>query len=208
MHNGRLYIISAPSGGGKTSLVNALLQAVKNLEVSISHTTRPKRSGESDGVNYYFIDEPLFTSLVAQHAFLEHAQVFGNYYGTSRNFIEEKLRLGVDVILEIDWQGAAQVRKLMPHAVSIFILPPSWETLKKRLQQRAQDDENTIKRRLIEAREEISHYSDYDYLVVNDDFAQALADLAAIVNSQRLHINAQKEQQKALLLNLLHSNSV
>ncbi len=198
---GTLYIISAPSGGGKTSLVNALLQSVSNIDVSISHTTRPKRPGEQDGTNYHFVDEKTFSDLISQQAFLEHANVFGNYYGTSKIWVEEKLKAGVDIILEIDWQGAQQIKKIIPSGIGIFILPPSWETLKERLHERAQDDETVIKRRLTEARTEISHCHEYDYWVVNDDFKKALADLSSIVHARRLRQEVQKVKLKNLLQN-------
>lgn len=201
--SGTLFIISAPSGGGKTSLVNALLQAVPNIEVSISHTTRPKRPSENDGVNYHFVDESTFSELLNQQAFLEYANVFGNYYGTSKKWVEEKLNAGIDIILEIDWQGAQQIKKLVPSCVGIFILPPSWEALKKRLHDRAQDDEAVIARRLIEARTEISHYQEYEYLVINEDFTRALADLKAIILGRRLRQEVQKIKYKNLIENLM-----
>ncbi len=200
---GTLYIISAPSGGGKTSLVNALLQSVNNLEVSVSYTTRPARPGEQDGVNYYFIDEATFNKLIAENAFLEHANVFDNYYGTSRQWVEKKLQAGVDVILEIDWQGAEQIRRLMPQAIGIFILPPSWKALEKRLQERAQDDPAVIAKRMSEAKDEISHYHEYDYLIVNDNFARALGDLHAIIHVRRLRKVVQKTELATLIAKLL-----
>lgn len=199
---GTLYIISAPSGGGKTSLVNALLESVSNLEISISYTTRPPRPGEKNGVDYYFVDPTSFDQLVAQHVFLEHALVFNHHYGTSLAWVLEKLQAGIDIILEIDWQGAQQIRKKIPQAVSIFILPPSWETLEKRLRLRAQDDEQVIERRMAEARAELIHYDEYDYLVLNDNFASALADLNAILRVRRLRSDVQKREH-ALLLNTL-----
>lgn len=199
---GTLYIISAPSGGGKTSLVNALLESVSNLEISISYTTRPPRPGEKNGVDYYFVDPASFDQLVAQHVFLEHALVFNHHYGTSLAWVLEKLQAGIDIILEIDWQGAQQIRKKIPQAVSIFILPPSWETLEKRLRLRAQDDEQVIERRMVEARAELIHYDEYDYLVLNDNFASALADLNAILRVRRLRGDVQKREH-ALLLNTL-----
>src|SRR5579884_3074698 len=165
---GTLYIISAPSGGGKTSLVKALTASMPNIIVSVSHTTRPKRPGEEDGVNYHFVDQAQFKKLLAEDLFLEHATVFGNYYGTSRRWVEEKLQAGIDVVLEIDWQGAQQVRKLMPKTVSIFILPPSREVLLERLQARDQDNKAVIAKRMAAASNEISHYHEYDYLVIND----------------------------------------
>lgn len=199
---GTLYIISAPSGGGKTSLVNALLESVSNLEISISHTTRAPRPGEKDGVDYYFVDQVTFDQLVAEHAFLEHALVFNHYYGTSLTWVSDKLAQGIDIILEIDWQGAQQIRKKIPQAVSIFILPPSWDTLEKRLRLRAQDDEQVIQRRMAQARAELIHYDEYDYLVLNENFASALADLNAILRVRRLRSDVQKREH-ALLLNTL-----
>jgi guanylate kinase len=200
---GTLYIISAPSGGGKTSLVNALLQSVPNLEVSISHTTRAKRPGEKDGVDYHFIDKTTFKKLVAQEAFLEHAKVFNNYYGTSRQWVEAKLAAGTDVILEIDWQGAKQMRQLLPETIGIFILPPSWQILETRLRERAQDNESVIVNRMAQACSEISHYDEYDYLIVNDNFAKALTDLTAILQVRRLRLVVQKITQAKLLTSLL-----
>lgn len=200
---GTLYIVSAPSGGGKTSLVNALLQSVKNCEVSVSHTTRLKRPGEQHAINYYFIDEIEFKRLIADTAFLEYAQVFGHYYGTSREWVEKKLCEGVDVILEIDWQGAQQVRKMVPEAVGIFILPPSREVLQKRLQERAQDDSQVIARRMAQAKDEIAHYYEYDYVIVNDDFSRALGELKAILQVRRLREEVQKLQLADLIDKLL-----
>lgn len=200
---GTLYIISAPSGGGKTSLVNALLESVSNLEVSVSHTTRPMRPGEVDGEDYYFVNETTFQQLISKDSFLEYAKVFGNYYATSRVFIEEKLKAGIDVILEIDWQGSQQIRKLMPDTVSIFIVPPSRTVLEKRLRQRAQDNEQVIAQRMFKARDEIAHYHEYDYLIINDNFAKALDDLKAIIHVRRLRLVVQKIEQAILLNNLL-----
>jgi guanylate kinase len=201
---GTLYIISAPSGGGKTSLVNALLQSVPNLEVSISYTTRAKRPGEKDNVDYHFVDKTTFKKLVEQKAFLEHAKVFNNDYGTSKQWVEDKLTAGIDVILEIDWQGAKQIRNLLPEAIGIFILPPSWQTLETRLRERAQDNETVIANRMAQARHEISHYAEYDYLIVNDNFAKALSDLTAILQVRRLRLTVQKITQAKLLTSLLN----
>lgn len=201
--SGTLYIISAPSGGGKTSLVNALLQSMPNLEVSISYTTRAKRPGEKEGVDYRFVDKQTFKKLIEQKAFLEHANVFGNGYGTSKQWVEKKLEMGIDVILEIDWQGAKQVRQLMPETIGIFVLPPSWETLEKRLRERAQDNETVIQQRMAQARNEMSHYAEYDYLVVNDNFAKALSDISAILLVKRLRMETQQITQKKLLMSLL-----
>lgn len=202
---GRLYIISAPSGAGKTSLVAALLNADSRIEVSVSHTTRAPRPGEQDGVNYHFVDVPHFEQLITQGAFLEHAKVFDNFYGTSQLWIEGRLALGQDVILEIDWQGAQQVRKLVPDALSIFIVPPSKAALRSRLTGRGQDNEAVIARRMADATSESSHYPEYDYLVINDDFDQALADLLAIFRAQRLLTGQQARRHVKLLADLLSS---
>jgi len=203
MPTGTLYIVSAPSGGGKTSLVHALLAETPNLEASVSHTTRAPRPGEQNEVDYYFIDQPTFVDLIAQKAFLEYAQVFGNYYGTSRKWVEDKLKAGIDVILEIDWQGAQQIRQLIANTISIFLLPPSWETLKTRLEERGQDQANVIEHRMAAARAEVSHYHEYDYLIINDDFNKALNNLRAILHARRLRCEVQKQKYAELLTNLL-----
>ena len=195
MAAGTLFIVSAPSGAGKTSLVAALLEKVKGLRISVSHTTRGQRPGEIDGENYHFIDRDQFLAKVNEGRFLEHAEVFGNLYGTSADWVRATLEGGEDVILEIDWQGAQQVRRLMPEACSIFILPPSLAILAQRLRGRGSDDEDTIARRLAGAREEMSHYPEFDFLIINDDFQRALADLRAVVYAQRL---VQARQQKRL----------
>jgi guanylate kinase len=200
---GTLFTVSAPSGAGKTSLVNALLRDNPSLRVSVSHTTRPKRPGEVDGVNYHFVSEATFREMLDQAAFLEHAQVFGNLYGTSQDWVEEQLAAGTDVILEIDWQGARQVKKLMPQTQSIFILPPSRATMKQRLTERGQDDISTIATRTAEAVEEMSHYIESDYLVVNQDFDTALAELQAVISAQRLRTSRQQVELAALLADLL-----
>lgn len=200
---GTLYIVSAPSGAGKTSLVAALVEKLPRLKISISHTTRARREGEVDGQNYHFIERRDFVRLVEEGRFLEHAEVFGNLYGTSADGVAETLRGGEDVILEIDWQGASQVRHVTPEAVSIFILPPCLKTLAKRLRSRASDDEAVIQRRLDGAREEMSHYGEFDYLVVNDNFEQALDELAAIVVANRLTTDRQAVRQAAALADLL-----
>lgn len=183
---GLLYIVSAPSGAGKTSLVHALVTSTQDLVVSVSHTTRPMRPGEVDGVNYHFVDHAAFEAMVEAGAFLEHATVFDHYYGTARASVDAELVAGRDVVLEIDWQGAQQVRARVADAVSIFILPPSYEELHRRLAARAGSTPETIERRMRDARTEISHYEEYAYLVVNDHFATALADLQAIVRAGRL----------------------
>ena len=202
-HSGTLYTVSAPSGAGKTSLVAALVERCREIRVSVSHTTRPMRPGETDGVNYHFIDEVAFEGMLARAEFLEHARVFGNLYGTSRLGVEQELAGGTDVILEIDWQGARQVKALLPLTCSIFIMPPSRATLEQRLQSRGQDDADVIARRMAEAVEEMSHYEDGDYLVVNDDFDTALNQLEAIIVSQRLRTGLQKQRMASLLDDLL-----
>lgn len=202
-HIATLFIVSAPSGGGKTSLVKALLGSLTHLRVSVSHTTRPMRPGERDGVNYHFITVPEFERMIAAGEFLEHAQVFGNYYGTSRVWVEQQLAAGTDVILEIDWQGAQQIRRLFPGCVGIFIVPPSREILEQRLRGRGSDGDEVIRRRLAEAVTEISHYDEYDYLVVNDDFAAALTDLQSIVRAQRHRLAVQRQRHAELLRRLL-----
>lgn len=200
---GTLFNISAPSGAGKTSLVKALMANMPELKLSISHTTRPMRSGEEDGQDYFFIDKATFKKMIAEGAFLEHADVFGNYYGTSQATVEKQLNLGHDVLLEIDWQGAAQIRERMPHVVSIFILPPSLAALEERLAGRGQDSEEVIARRLSEAINEISHYKDYDYLIINDNFEVALKELAAVVLSQQVRLERQQHVHKTLIQTLL-----
>ena len=200
---GTLYIVAAPSGAGKSSLVNALLERERDIVLSISHTTRPPRPGDVDGEHYHFVNRGVFERLVADGAFLEHAEVFGNLYGTSRSAVEPMLAQGRDVLLEIDWQGARQVRKVMPDCVSIFILPPSREELERRLRTRAADSAVTIARRLAESVEEIAHVDDFDYVVVNDQFADALGDLRAIVATRRLRREAQTKRHAALIADLL-----
>ncbi|WP_069469953.1 guanylate kinase [Candidatus Marithrix sp. Canyon 246] len=183
MSKGTLYIISAPSGAGKTSLVKALIESIDDLTVSVSHTTRKARDGEQDGVNYHFIAESEFKQMLKDDLFLESAQVFENYYGTSKPEVMKCLNDGIDVILEIDWQGAETVRRLMPDIVSIFILPPSGAVLEERLRSRSTDRDDVIARRLSGAAEEISHCLDFDYLVINDDFSVALKKLESIIAS-------------------------
>ncbi|MGZ8135839.1 MAG: guanylate kinase [Methylococcaceae bacterium] len=198
---GKLYIISAPSGAGKTSLVKRLIAELANLTVSISHTTRQIRPGERHGEDYFFASVPDFQAMLEKDAFLEYAQVFDNYYGTAQKTVEENLGKGLDVILEIDWQGAQQIRKCLPDSLSIFILPPSTAVLQQRLRNRAQDDEQTIERRMRDAVTEISHYHEFDYLVVNDIFEQALAELKSIIIANRLT----QTRQNSALQNLLDS---
>jgi len=203
MPKGTLYIISAPSGAGKTSLVEALLDSDPDITVSISHTTRTMRPGEVDGINYHFIDHATFSQMIEQGDFLEHAEVFDHQYGTSGTAVESQLAAGKDVILEIDWQGARQVRKLMPENISIFILPPSRDALHERLAGRGQDTEEIIDRRMRDAVSETSHYNEYEYLVINDDFDTALADLSAIVSANRLKLTRQTDIHGQMLAELL-----
>lgn len=201
---GTLYTVSAPSGAGKTSLVNALVKRCQDLRVSVSHTTRPMRPGEENGVNYHFVDEQAFLGMLARTEFLEHARVFGNLYGTSGIWVEQQLALGRDIILEIDWQGAQQVRRLMPDTQAIFILPPSRKTLQQRLQLRGQDDNDTIESRMNVAVQEMSHYVESDYLIVNNDFDEALQELQSIVASQRLRTARRQAELQDLLQDLLN----
>ena len=200
---GTLYIVSAPSGAGKTSLVKALLDAQPQIRVSVSHTTRPMRPGEVDGVNYHFVSREEFHERLDHNEFLEHAEVFGNLYGTSQRWLEQTLNEGFDLILEIDWQGAQQVRRLMPQAKSIFILPPSQEALRQRLTNRGQDSDEVIEKRMREAVSEMTHFVEYDYLVINDDFAHALIDLQAIFRANQLLQSSQQQRFQGLLEQLL-----
>ncbi len=203
MGKGTLFIVSAPSGAGKTSLLKRLREELPDLVISISHTTRPRRPGEVDGRDYHFVSVETFERMLAQGAFLEHAKVFDHYYGTARRQVEENLERGLDVILEIDWQGARQVREKMPESRSIFILPPSRQVLEQRLRSRGQDSETVIARRMRAARAEIAHYDEYDYLVVNDRFEQALTQLESIIVADRLRLARQREKLADLLRNLL-----
>ncbi len=203
MSTGTLYIVSAPSGAGKTSLVKALIDSLDGVTVSVSHTTRERREGEVDGRHYHFINDPAFQNMVEAGAFLEHAQVFDHRYGTSQAAVSALLREGLDVILEIDWQGAEQVRRLMPGSLSIFILPPSRSALRERLRSRGQDAEAVIERRMRDAVSEMSHYAEFDYLVINDDFDSALAGLRSIFKGNRLRIGPQGERHRDLLQSLL-----
>ena len=205
MTQGTLFTVSAPSGAGKTSLVKALIEALPDLCVSVSHTTRAKRDGEIDGENYHFIDQARFVEMAGNSEFLEYATVFGNSYGTSQRWVSEQLDAGRDVILEIDWQGASQIQHTLGKSLvtRIFILPPSLEVLRQRLTGRGQDDETVIAGRMAEAVSEISHYVEADYLVVNDDFSLALVELQAIVTSAHLRIERQAEHLQALIQSLM-----
>ena len=205
MTNGTLYIISAASGAGKTTLVSAVLEQVDDLEVSVSHTTRAPREGEVDGVNYHFVDKHTFEAMVEDSEFIEYATVFGNMYGTSRQHIQEQLLKGKDVILEIDWQGARQIRQLMPDCKSVYIVPPSTEALRERLTSRGKDDEEIIARRMQEAISEMSHYVEFDYLIINDDFDEARDNLAAIIRGNRMLHEHQQQKHADLLARFLGS---
>ena len=200
-----LFIIAAPSGCGKTSLVEALIKKTKNLCVSISHTTRSPRPDEVNGINYYFVSINEFEEMIKNNAFVEHATVFDNHYGSSTKLIREKLDKGVDVILEIDWQGARQVKENMPNAISIFILPPSNDALLGRLKQRAQDDEITINKRMSDAQNQMQHFNEFDYLVINDEFNSALNDLNLIIcrpdkASERFNLSLSEQSKKYIKL--------
>ncbi|KUJ72415.1 guanylate kinase [Thiomicrospira sp. WB1] len=196
---GSLFIISAPSGAGKTSLVNKLTDKDPLIDVSVSTTTRAQRPGEEDGINYHFVDVATFEQQVTQGDFLEHAQVFDHYYGTSKSAVESQLANGKDVILEIDWQGARQVRDLMPDAISIFILPPSLPELEKRLKNRQTDSDDIIARRMQDAVNEMRHYDEFDYLVINNNFDIALGELHHIFLANRQRRAHQFEQHRALI---------
>ena len=200
-----LFIIAAPSGCGKTSLVEALIKKTKNLCVSVSHTTRPPRPDEVNGINYYFVSINEFEEMIKNNAFVEHAMVFDNHYGSSTKLIREKLDEGIDVILEIDWQGARQVKENMPNAISIFILPPSNEALLGRLKQRAQDNDVTINKRMSDAQNQMQHFNEFDYLVINDDFNSALNDLNLIIcrpdkASERFSLSLSEQSKKYIKL--------
>ncbi len=205
MKRGRLFVITAPSGAGKTSLVNALLGSEPNLRLSVSHTTRPRRPTETDGREYHFVSVPQFQELIAQGQFLEHARVFDNFYGTSGAFVEAQLAAGHDVLLEIDWNGARQVRAALPSCVSIFILPPSRAALAERLAKRATDSAQVIARRLQDAAADMSHYDEFDYVIVNDDFAHALSDLRRILAGTGEDLRGSRPALKPLLGELLAS---
>jgi guanylate kinase len=204
MTTGVLFVVSAPSGAGKTSLLKALVPTDPRLRVSVSHTTRAPRPGEQDGTHYHFVDRARFEAMVAAGEFLEHARVFDNLYGTAERSVRDVLGANFDVVLEIDWQGARQVRARFPEAVSVFIVPPSVEALRRRLSGRGQDSAEIIDRRMRDARSELSHFGEYDYLVVNDDFDEALADLRAIIGAERLRLARQQARLGAALEAMLH----
>lgn len=200
---GSLFTIAAASGSGKTSLVKALIESTENIKVSVSHTTRPPRAGEENGVHYFFVSKQQFLNMIANNEFIETAEVFGHYYGTSISWVENVLKEGIDVVLEIDWQGAAQIRKEFEGSTSIFILPPSIHILRERLLNRRQDTLDIIERRLAAANEEISHYKEFDYLVINADFDLALTDLKAIIKAKKLECQRQAQRYRKLLEDLL-----
>jgi guanylate kinase len=202
---GNLFILSAPSGAGKSSLISALLkdQSARPMQVSVSHTTRAPRPGEIDGQHYHFVDKTAFEALIERQAFYEYAEVFGNYYGTSEEAIDQQLAKGIDVFLDIDWQGAQQVRRRKPEVTSVFICPPSTKELENRLRGRGQDSAQVIADRMAQAQAECSHYQEFDYIIVNDNFDQALQDLTTIVANQRLKAHQQQKKHQLLFAELL-----
>lgn len=205
MHHlpGNLFILSAPSGAGKSSLIHALLGKHADMKLSVSHTTRAPRAGEVDGVHYHFVSVEQFKALIAEDAFLEWAEVFGNFYGTSKRAIADQLAQGIDVFLDIDWQGARQIRPQVPSVISVFILPPSVEELERRLNQRGTDSAEVIAKRMQQARSEVSHADEYDYMLINDQFQSCFDDFCHVVLAARLTKNKQQQKQQALLASLL-----
>jgi len=200
---GSLYVIAAPSGAGKTSLVSSLVQSIGELTISVSYTTRAPRPGDEDGVNYHFVSEETFQEMIAKDDFLEYATVYGNYYGTSKQWVRDKMQQGMGVILEIDWQGARLIRQQFPDVVTIFIIPPSTQTLRERLERRQTDSQEVIDKRMKLAQAEMSHFHEFDYLVVNDDFGQAVTELKNIVKAQRLRTVVRQRALSSLLEDLL-----
>lgn len=198
-NTGSLFIVAAPSGCGKTSIVRELVKNIDKIATSISHTTRERRSLEKDAVDYFFISEQEFRKMIKNNDFVEYAHVFGNFYGTSFAQIDSRLKSGIDVVLDIDWQGAQQIKRLFPDSVGVFIVPPSLNALRDRLHSRAQDDENVINSRMQKAQSEMGHYVEFDYLIVNDDFEKAVSELVTIVKSKRLSIKRQIAKHKDLL---------
>jgi guanylate kinase len=196
---GNLFIVCAPSGAGKTSLVNALLEREPEVELSVSYTTRAPRNGETDGVDYHFVTRDVFLAMTGRGEFLESAEVHGNLYGTSQAWIDARTREGRDIVLEIDWQGAQQVRRLAPSAVGVFVLPPSLEALRRRLTARGQDSSEVIEQRLANARDEIAHVEEFDYVIINQNFDVAVVDLVSIVRATRLKVTAQLTRHRDLI---------
>lgn len=202
---GNLFIVAAPSGGGKTSLVKALVSSLDGVSISISHTTRCPRPGEQQGIDYFFVSEHEFINMIDKKSFIEYAKVFDHYYGTSVEQINQRILAGVDVVLDIDWQGAQQIKALFPHALSVFVIPPSLAALKSRLNARRQDDAVVISARMAQARHELSHFKEFDYLIINDNFEQAAEELGIIVKADRLNISRQASTYSQLLSILLTS---
>jgi len=203
LNDPNLFVVAAPSGGGKTSLINALLEQDRQVKLSVSHTTRPPRPGERDGVHYHFVDQASFLNLVGQGAFLEHARVFDYYYGTGRMEVERQLKAGFDVLLDIDWQGARQIRASFPSCCGIFIIPPSLDVLRQRLIARGQDSKDVIQRRMRDAQSEISHWSEFDFIIINDVFDEALADMQSIIRHGKLKRPENEVQSREILAELL-----
>lgn len=202
MDEGNLFVVAAPSGTGKTTLVKALVESLTKLAVSISHTTRPMRPNEKDGVNYYFVEQASFERSITANEFLEYAKIFDHYYGTSRKMVEQTLQKGIDVILEIDWQGYHQIRESLPKTIGIFILPPSFDDLRVRLIKRNQDHPDIIARRLADVKETVAHMHEFDYVVINDDFSRALLDLQTIIGASRLLYRRQVNRFRQMISHL------
>jgi guanylate kinase len=202
MDQGNLFVVTAPSGAGKTSLVRELLAVDAHVRLSVSYTTRPPRPGEKDGHDYHFVSRETFEAMLGRGDFLESAEVYGNYYGTSQVWITETMQSGKDILLEIDWQGAAQVRRLFPEAVGVFILPPSLEALRQRLKARGQDSEDVIERRMRVAQEDVSHVGEFEYVIINNIFAEAAADLCAVFRAERLKVTRQLARHSDLMTKL------
>ena len=203
MNDSRLYVVAAPSGGGKTSLISALLKKDERVQLSVSYTTRPPRPGEVDSVHYHFVDEDLFQTLIDRKAFLEYASVFDYHYGTSREAVEQQLAAGFDVILDIDWQGARQIRNSFPSSRSIFVIPPSLDVLRQRLIERGQDNDTVVQRRMRDAQAEISHWDEFDFLIINDKFDEALGELHSIIRSGQPRQPYDQKQNGEILAELL-----
>jgi len=203
LNDSRLYVVAAPSGGGKTSLISALLKKDERVQLSVSYTTRPPRPGEVDSVHYHFVDEDLFQTLIDRKAFLEYASVFDYHYGTSREAVEQQLAAGFDVILDIDWQGARQIRNSFPSSCSIFVIPPSLDVLRQRLIERGQDNDTVVQRRMRDAQAEISHWDEFDFLIINDKFDEALGELHSIIRSGQPRQPYDQKQNGEILAELL-----